>query len=86
MGALWLYTLLRFALFGVLFALLWLLGVGGLLGALIAIALSVPLSYVLLARPRAALSQTIEERLAARHNRNVDLDARLRGDDPSAEN
>ncbi len=79
-GTLWVYTLLRFALFGVLFGLLWLVGVGGFLGAIIAIVLSVPLSYVLLTRPRAALSDTIERRLAARQQRNADLDAELRGD------
>jgi Protein of unknown function (DUF4229) len=81
MGALWLYTVLRVAVFGVLFGVLWLAGVPGFLGAVIAVVLSLPLSYVLLARPRAALSDTIEQRLAARHQRQMDLDARLRGDD-----
>jgi hypothetical protein len=83
MGVFWLYTLLRFGLFGVLFGLLWLLGVRGLLGALIALVLSVPLSYVLLARPRAALANTIEQRVAARRTQHADVDAQLRGDTPS---
>jgi hypothetical protein len=85
MGAFWLYTLLRFGLFGVLFGLLWLLGVRSLLGAVIALVLSIPLSYVLLARPRAALAQTIEQRVAARRTRQAELDAGLRGDTAAAD-
>jgi O-antigen ligase len=81
MGALWLYTVLRFALFGALFGILWLIGVRGFLGAILALVLSFPLSLVLLARPRAALSDTIEQRLAARRRREEDLDAQLRGDE-----
>ena len=81
MGAMWLYTLLRFGLFFVLFGLLWLVGVKGFLGAIIALALSVPLSFVLLARPRQAFAAVLEQRLEARQQRQADLDAKLEGDD-----
>jgi hypothetical protein len=81
MGAMWLYTLLRIALFFVVFGLLWLLGVKGFLGAVIALALSLPLSYVLLAKPRQAFAAQIEQRIEARRARQADLDAKLSGDD-----
>jgi hypothetical protein len=81
MGAMWLYTVLRIVLFFVLFGLLWLLGVTGFLGAIIALALSMPLSYVLLSRPRQAFAALIEQRIEARRVRQADLDAKLSGDD-----
>ena len=81
MGAMWLYTVLRFGLFFALFGLLWLVGVKGFLGAVIALVLSVPLSFVLLARPRQAFARVIEQRMEARKQRQVDLDTRLQGDD-----
>lgn len=77
MGALWLYTLLRAALFLALWGILWLAGVGGFLGAVIALALSLPLSYVLLARPRARLSSTIEQRIDVQRARKAALDTEL---------
>ena len=49
----WLYTLLRLGLFFVLWGLLWVARVPAFLAAVIAMVLSVPLSYVLL-RSRAA--------------------------------
>ncbi|SDI94406.1 Protein of unknown function [Frankineae bacterium MT45] len=74
----WLYTLLRVLIFAVLFGLLWLVGVKGLLGALIAAVLSIPVSFVLLARPRAMFAATIEEniqtRLEKKQARAVELD------------
>jgi len=81
MGAMWLYTLLRFGLFFVLFGLLWLVGVKGFLGAVIALALSVPLSFVLLAKPRQAFAAVLEQRVDARKQRQAELDADLQGDD-----
>ena len=81
MGAMWLYTLLRFGLFFVLFGLLWLVGVKGFLGAVIALALSVPLSFVLLAKPRRAFAAVLEQRVDARKQRQAELDADLQGDD-----
>jgi O-antigen ligase len=81
MGAMWLYTVLRFGLFFALFGLLWLVGVKGFLGAVIALVLSVPLSFVLLARPRQAFARVLEQRVEARRQRQADLDAKLQGDD-----
>ena len=79
LAALWVYTLLRIALFGVLFGVLWLFGVRGLLGAIIALLLSVPLSFVLLARPRQALVAGVTGQVEARRARTSELDARLSG-------
>ena len=81
MGTLWLYTILRFAVFGVLFGILWLLNLRGFVGVILALLLSLPLSWVLLAKPRAALSDTIERRLVARRAHREQLNARLQGDD-----
>jgi len=81
MGAMWFYTVLRFGLFFVLFGLLWLVGVKGFLGAVIALALSVPLSFVLLARPRQAFAAVLEQRVDARKARQADLDAQLEGEE-----
>ena len=83
-GALWMYTILRFLVFGVLFGLLWLVGVPAFLAAVLGLLLSVPLSYVLLAKPRAALSETVEARLSARRARSEELSSRLKGDDGKA--
>ncbi len=77
----WVYTLLRFGLFGALFAIMWLLGAGGFIGAIIALALSVPLSWVLLARPRRAFAANIEQRVNARVVRKAEFDAQLAGVD-----
>jgi hypothetical protein len=83
-GALWLYTILRFLVFGILFGLLWLVGVPAFLAAVLGLFLSVPLSYVLLAKPRAAVAETVEARLSARRARSEDLSSRLKGDDGNA--
>lgn len=90
-GLLWLYTVLRFGLFGAIWVILWLVGVPWLLAAAIAVVLSIPLSWVLLARPRHALAANIEDRVNAHGSRRADLDARLdgvagndaEGDDPA---
>jgi O-antigen ligase len=73
----WLYTILRFGLFFALWWLLALLGVHGFLAPILALVLSVPLSFVLLARPRARFTRQLEARLAARRQERADLDARL---------
>lgn len=77
MGSLWLYTLLRFALFFALWGLLFLAGLRGLFAALIALVLSIPLSLALLARPRARVAANLEARLARQREARADLDARL---------
>lgn len=64
-GSMWLYTVLRFALFFVLWGILVLVGLEGLLAAGIALVLSVPLSFVLLARPRARFAANLEARVNA---------------------
>ena len=82
MGAMWLYTVLRFGLFLALWGLLWLARVPSLLAGLIAIVLSVPLSYVLLRKQREKVAMNLEQRLTARQARTHDIDAKLSGDDP----
>jgi len=81
MGSMWLYTILRFGLFLVVWGLLNLAGLHGLIGAAAAVVLSVPLSFVLLARPRARFAATIEQRVNARRGHRAELDQRLSGDD-----
>jgi hypothetical protein len=66
MGSMWLYTALRFGLFFALWGILFVLGVHGFLGPIIALVLSVPLSLVLLAKPRARFTRQLELRVEAR--------------------
>lgn len=82
LGAMWLYTLLRFGLFFGLWFLLWVARVPTLLAALIAIVLSVPLSFVLLRKQREKMARNLEQRVGARQARTHDLDSRLSGDEP----
>jgi hypothetical protein len=77
MGSMWLYTLLRFGLFFALWGLLVLIGLSGFLAAAVALVLSVPLSLVLLARPRAAFTRQLEMRVEARRIERERLDGRL---------
>lgn len=77
MGSLWGYTILRFGMFFVLWGLLVLVGLNGLLGALIALVLSIPLSLVLLAGPRARVARQVEARIEASKVARHDLDSRL---------
>lgn len=77
----WLYTVLRFGLFFALWGLLALAGVGGLVGAAVALVLSVPLAWVLLARPRARFAAQIEQRVNARKQHRAEFDAELSGND-----
>ncbi len=80
-GAMWLYSALRFGLFFALWGILYLCGVGALLAAVIALVLSIPLSLVLLAKPREAMAQRLEQRLDQRRRDSADLDARLNADE-----
>jgi hypothetical protein len=77
MGSMWLYTLLRFGLFFALWGLLVLIGLSGFLAAAVALVLSVPLSLVLLARPRAAFTRQLQMRVEARRVERERLDGRL---------
>lgn len=81
LGSMWLYSGLRFGMFFVLWGLLALAGLRGLLAALIAVVLSVPLSLVLLRKPRANFSRQLEARMDARQVHRQELDARLQADD-----
>jgi O-antigen ligase len=73
----WLYTILRFGMFFALWGLLALLGVRGFLAPILALVLSVPLSLVLLARPRAHFTRQLEARIEARRAERAELDAQL---------
>ncbi|MCW2540254.1 MAG: hypothetical protein JWN95_1979 [Frankiales bacterium] len=87
LGAMWLYSALRFLVFFVIFGVLWLARVPGFLAAVIAVFLSVPLSFVLLRKPRERLARNIELRVNARRDREQDLDKKLSGgedDNPPA--
>jgi Protein of unknown function (DUF4229) len=77
MGSMWLYTILRFGLFFALWGLLELVGLHGYLAPILALVLSVPLSFVLLARPRARFTRQLETRLERRNAQRAELDARL---------
>ncbi len=72
-----LYVAGRFAIFGALYGLLWAVGLGGLLGALIAIAVSVPLSYVVLRRQRENLTTAMLARAQRRSAERQRLRSRL---------
>lgn len=77
MGSVWGYTLLRFGMFFALWGILVLVGLGGFLAPLVALLISVPLSYVLLAGPRNRVAHNIEARIEASRRSREDLDARL---------
>jgi predicted lipid-binding transport protein (Tim44 family) len=81
MGSMWLYTGLRFALFFALWGILVLVGLKVLFAALLGLVLSVPLSFVLLAKPRRAFTANLESRVDARRVDRAGLDAEL---DPDA--
>ena len=81
LAAMWLYTLLRYGLFALLWFLLWLARVPWLLAGLIALVLSVPLSYILLRRQREKMAENLEQRVLARQAKQQELDARLSGKD-----
>jgi hypothetical protein len=75
----WIYTSLRVLIFVVLFGLLWLFGLRGLVGAAIALVLSVPLSYVLLGRQRRAMAGELHDRMMSRQAKTDAFDAELSG-------
>jgi hypothetical protein len=78
------YTAGRVLVFAGLAALLFIAGLRGFLLIMVALLVSLPVSYVLLARPRAEFAATVERRLTARRSRRADLRSRLRGDDEPA--
>ena len=78
------YTAGRLLVFVGMAAVLYLVGLRGFLLVAAALLLSLPASYVLLARQRAAMTQEVEHGVAERRARREDLRARLRGDDDPA--
>jgi hypothetical protein len=78
------YTVGRVLVFVGVAALLFAAGLRGFLLVLAALLVSLPVSYVLLAGPRADLGGVVERRLAARRARREDLRSQLRGDDEPA--
>jgi len=81
MTSMWLYTILRFGLFLALWGLVTLAGLHGFIGALVAVVLSVPLSFVLLSVPRARFAANIERRVNAHREARAALDEKLAGED-----
>lgn len=80
LAVVWIYTLARVAVFAAIFGLLYAFGLQGLLAAALAVLLSVPISFVVLAKPRAALAESVQRRLERRDRAAADLDAQLGGD------
>ncbi len=76
----WIYTGLRLALLLAIFGLLWLFGLGGFVGAAVALLLTIPLSYVVLARPRAAMVASMDLLREQRRVRTNALDEQLSTD------
>jgi Protein of unknown function (DUF4229) len=74
------YTLLRFGLLVLVLAALALVGVRGILLPALAVLISLPLSYVLLARQRNAFAAEVERRVHERQERRADLRAEMAGD------
>src|SRR5262249_23627655 len=70
------YTAARLAVFVVLLAALWLLGLTGFLLFALALGLSMPVSYLLLGRQLDAVTRTLADRRA----RQSELRSKLRGD------
>ena len=73
----WLYTILRFGLFFALWGLMILLGLHGFTAPVVALLLSIPLSFVLLARPRARFAANIEARMNEHRAARSHLDDQL---------
>lgn len=75
------YTLGRVLVFAVLAGLGWLVGLRGFLLVVVALLLSIPLSWYFLARQRDAMAADVERRVTERRTRRADLRSQLRGDD-----
>jgi hypothetical protein len=75
------YTVARMLVLLAVALLLSVIGLHGFVLAAFAVVLSLPLSYLLLARQRIAFGADVERRLAERRARTADLRTRLRSDD-----
>jgi hypothetical protein len=78
------YTAGRLLVFAGVAALLFVVGLRGFVLVLAALLVSLPVSYLLLARVRVDLAAEVERRLTERRARREDLRSRLRGDDERA--
>jgi hypothetical protein len=78
------YTAARLLVFAGVAALLFVVGLRGFVLVFAALLVSLPVSYVLLARIRAEFAADVERRLAERRAHREDLRSRLRGDDEPA--
>ncbi len=78
------YSVGRLLVFVGVAALLYVAGLRGFFLVLAALLVSLPVSYVVLARVRAEFGADVERRLAERRARREDLRSRLRGDDDPA--
>ncbi|MFL6128797.1 MAG: DUF4229 domain-containing protein [Mycobacteriales bacterium] len=78
------YTAGRVLVFAGVAALLFAAGLRGFVLVLAALLVSLPVSYVVLARPRADFATAVERRITERRARREDLRSRLRGDDEPA--
>lgn len=78
------YSAGRVLVFAGVAALLFVVGLRGFVLALAALLVSLPVSYVVLARARADFAAVVERRLTDRRARREDLRSRLRGDDEPA--
>jgi len=78
------YTAGRVLVFAGVAALLFAVGLRGFVLVMAALLVSLPVSYVLLARVRADFAADVERRVSARRTRRQDLRSKLRGDDEPA--
>lgn len=75
------YTAGRFLILAAVAGLLWLVDMRGFLLLVATLLISMPASYVLLARQREALTADVERTITDRRSRKETLRAQLRGDD-----
>jgi hypothetical protein len=78
------YTAGRVLVFVGVAVLLLAVGLRGFVLVMAALLVSLPVSYVLLARARGAFAADVERRVSERRTRREDLRSRLRGDDEPA--
>jgi hypothetical protein len=79
------YTAARAGLLVAVALLLYAIGLRGFPLAVFALIVSLPLSYLVLARQRVALGVHLERRMAERRARSAALRTQLRGDEPATQ-
>jgi Protein of unknown function (DUF4229) len=78
------YTGARALVFLAFLGLGWLVGLRGFLLIVVALVLSIPISYFFLARLRDRFAADLERKIDRRRERRTDLRSQLRGDDEPA--